>query len=245
MNKKHNNISDFVWLEANRFSSKHCNMFLSSFSQIVTYREFLNIIMERHKKVTKDYLKKSKIFQKYIHEQRSGTLTKSQLKLLEERRRKHPILHLDIESFYLFSKILLDKVARFIEFYFGKVRCKSFDSHDKLVKNLSDYVKAKGINLPEEFEKTVNRLKKDVSDFRDKEIAHEKSPRTIRGISFNDKGQVGIFSTQLYPTDINKQTQTKYLTDLLCDIGLYLDQVMLLVRCNKNRTNLELNDRQK
>ena len=31
-------------------------------------------------------------------------------------------LHLEIESFYLFAKILLDKVAHFVEFYFGPGR---------------------------------------------------------------------------------------------------------------------------
>jgi hypothetical protein len=231
-----------VWSEANRFSTKHSNMFICAFSQILQYLEFLNIILKRHKKVTKIYLQKRKVFQKSIQEHRNGTLNTYQLKLLDKLRMKHPVFHLDIESFYLFSKILLDKVSRFIEFYFGKVRSKSFDSHDKLVKNLSDYVKAKGINLPKEFEKTVKRLQKDVSDFRDKEIAHEKSPRTIRGISIDDKGQIAISSTRLYPTETNNEAQTKYLNELLNDINIYLDQVIRLVSANKDRTNLKLKD---
>ena len=226
-------------------SSTHNNMFVCSFCQILQYLEFLNIILKRHKRVTKIYLQKRKIFQKSIQEHRNETLTKYQLKLWDELRIKHPLFHLDIESFYLFSKILLDKVSRFIEFYFGKVRRKSLDSHDKLAKNLSDYVKAKGITLPKGFEKTVNRLKKEVSDYRDKEIAHEKSPRTIKGISLSDEGQVSIFSARLYPTDRDSQAQTNNLLDLLNDIDLYLGYVMELVLCNKDRTALELGDREK
>ena len=52
-------------------------------------------------------------------------------------------LHLEIESYYLFSKIMLDKIVHALEFYFGQGRKKSLDSHDGLVKNSASYVARK------------------------------------------------------------------------------------------------------
>jgi hypothetical protein len=45
-------------------------------------------------------------------------------------------LHLEIESYYVFAKIILDDVARAIEYYFGPHRGLALDSHDGLAKRM-------------------------------------------------------------------------------------------------------------
>ncbi len=54
-------------------------------------------------------------------------------------------LHLEIESFDLFAKIFLDKIANFLEFYFESARGLSLDSHDQLV--ISSETGRKGVEL--------------------------------------------------------------------------------------------------
>jgi hypothetical protein len=111
------------------------------------------------------------------------------------------LLHLEIESFYLFAKILLDKIAHALEFYFGLGRKKSLDSHDGLVKNFAQYAEVKCLTLPSDFMTIAARLKTDVSDYRDYEIAHEKSPRRMSGTVFDAEGRMRIVATSLYPTE--------------------------------------------
>jgi hypothetical protein len=115
------------------------------------------------------------------------------------------VLHLDIESFYLFAKIYLDKIAHAFEFYFGPGRGKSMDSHDQLVKNFPAYAKEKGLTLPSDLMSIATRLKSDISDYRDYEIAHEKSPRRLSGTVFDTEGKMRIIATHLYPTKKDQQ----------------------------------------
>ncbi len=75
---------------------------------------------------------------------------------------------------------------------------------------------------------------------RDYEIAHEKSPRTVRGTSLTADGTVSITSSQLYPTEPFRQSQTTPLIELLQDIDVYLEKVIELVANNRDKTNLKL-----
>ena len=118
-------------------------------------------------------------------------------------------LHLEIESCYLFAKIFLDKVARALEFYFGQAQKLSLDSHDDLVKRLEKYASFKKLVLPDDFLKLAQQLKADISDHRDYEIAHEKSPRTLHATVFDTEGVTKIASTRFSPTARDQQVETK------------------------------------
>jgi hypothetical protein len=65
--------------------------------------------------------------------------SQEQAMLYEEDAQLAVLVHLEIESSYLFAKILLDKIAHAFEFYFGPSCKKSLDSHDSLVKNFTAY----------------------------------------------------------------------------------------------------------
>jgi len=80
----------------------------------------------------------------------------------------------------IFAKIALDKIVHVIEFYFGQGRGIRLNSHDDLTKGITKFASLKGLSLPEVYVALSEHLKKDVSDFRDYQIEHEKSPRTTR-----------------------------------------------------------------
>jgi hypothetical protein len=86
------------------------------------------------------------------------------------------LIYLEIETYYLFAKILLDKAAHFVEHAFGPVRGLSLDSHDKLIRHLAAYVAARGLDCPAEFAAEASALNRRVSHFRDYRIALMASP---------------------------------------------------------------------
>jgi hypothetical protein len=108
---------------------------------------------------------------------------------------------LEVESFYLFAKILLDKIARAIEFYFGPQRGLALDSHDDLVRRFQRYGQAKVLEAPLGLLTSAQSLREKVSDFRDQYIAHEKSPRTIRQLTWDESRRVKMVLTRVYPTE--------------------------------------------
>jgi hypothetical protein len=239
MNDNPNRLTDFVDSERKRFSDEHGNRFAFSFSQVRRYYEFLNIISEKHKKASKDFISNSESLQSISLS--GGWKSYDEWEpIWEEHLRVYYALHLEIESFYLFAKILLDQIARFIEFYFGSVRKKSLDSHDELTKHLDDYAKAKGLIIPPSLVEMIQTLKRDISDYRDYEIAHHKSPRTIRGTGFDTSGKVRIISSKFYPSESEKQVETISLPDLRKEIDDYLEGVIELIKVNGDKTTVKL-----
>jgi hypothetical protein len=133
-------LSRFVDSERTRFRSEDNNKFAFSLSQISRYQQFTTVVFGRYQNVSEEFIANVKAQQKSFLE---GThkATDDQMFLVNESARLSILLHVEIESFYLFAKILLDKVAHSIEFYFGSVRKRPLDSHDDLYKNLTVYAR--------------------------------------------------------------------------------------------------------
>ena len=220
------------------FSTKHNNMFAFSFSKVLRYYEFLAIILERCKNAGTEFHATLNALQTSFKD-REGALSTEQSRLLENNSHSTLILHLEIESFYLFAKILLDKAARALEFYFGKAQRSPLDSHDDLTKNIKKYAAARNISIPgEELLEIVGRLKNDVSDYRDQEIAHEKSPRSMKGTASDAKGTARITTLRIYPTEKDKQVESKPPEEVLKQIDEYLRLLIIYIGSNRDKTAL-------
>lgn len=232
-------LTEFISYERNRFSDRYNNMFAFSFGQTIRYYEFLRIIFERYQKDSNDFIKNTKNIQRTTQ---SGTnkVTRKQMMLFNVGRRLSAILHLDIESFYLFSKILLDKMARAIEYYFGQVNKRPLDSHDDLSKNFKIYCSVKELNWEQIFLDKIVKLKKYVSDYRDHEIAHEKSPRSLKMTIFDSEGNTRLASSRLYPTKKDTQVEGKNLRDLFDEIDDYILSAIGFIKNNRTKTKLDL-----
>lgn len=242
MNQAIDRLHNFISTERSRFSNRHDNMFAFSFSQVARYYEFIRLIFKRYEEANKEFIANSRKLQETFSPG-NHPLNQYQQKLLNEGRKLTLILHLEIESFYLFAKILLDKISRTIEFYFGRVEGKSLDSHNKLAKNLKDYSSTKGLITNKEFLKSIDSLKKGISNYRDKEITHEKSPRTVKATVYNAQEQSRIASTRIYPTERDLQVESKTLGELLEKIDNYLMLAVDFIESNRERTNLDLKNK--
>ncbi len=224
--------------ESKRFEIKHNNMFMFSFVEVIRYYKFLEIILDRHKPLAASYLGTLNKFTESTKKMGEGNqqFTFNQIKLNDNLSRLGPLVQLEVESFYLFSKMLLDKIARAIEFYFGQAEKLSLDSHDDFTKKIQRYSNIKGLILHEGLLNLAQELKEDISDFRDSQIAHHKSPRTARGTT----GDGRMLLVQIYPTDKDEQKETKPLDDLMVKIDMFIELVVQFVENNREKTNLEL-----
>ncbi len=225
----------FISEERRRFAVKDDNLFAQLISQMGRYREFLGIIDERHKEASRRFVEHTNAMQQALADH-----TANPVALHDEVVSLTTNLHLEIESFYLFAKILLDQVARSVEYYFGPARSLPLDSHDDLAKRLVAYSTAKHLGLPEGFVSRVSSLKERVSDYRDYNIAHEKSPRTLRATGFHPDGRTRMVLVRLYPTGRDRQVESEAPEDLLPELDRYLRDLMDLLKANRAKTNLEV-----
>ena len=94
-----------------------------------------------------------------------------------------------------------------------------------------------------EFKTMLEELKVLIADYRDKQIEHEKNPRILRPTAFDDDGAVSILTTFLYPKPSDSSAQSVPVKTLREKLGKYLDMVAELVRDNRDRSFLRLEEK--
>jgi hypothetical protein len=237
---KIHDYTKFVGLHRRRFVIDQDNMFAFAFGKVTRYWGFLEIIYERYKVAGSAYIENTKALLETIKRGGSHPLTEEQERLHEAGYPLQEAVQLEIESFYLFAKILLDVVAHAIEYYFGPARGVSLDSHDNLSKDFYRYADMKGLDKDDSFYKKITELKTLIADFRDYQIAHEKSPRTMKGTLFDNDGNVRLGVGRLYPKESDLQVDSSDLTNLRTELEGYVELVTTFIEANRDKTALKL-----
>lgn len=201
--------------------------------QVGHYHRYLRTILSRYHSVARAYGSASQLH--------IAALAKGDHHAAREYERKtrrwHYVLLFDIESFFLFAKIMLDRCAHLIEYYFGQTRGSALDSHHDLVGALPKVAETKGLTLPPRIMQIARQLKSDVSDVRDYQISHEKSPRTMRILSTRE-GRVRMIQSRLFPREKDVQKEFPYVDEAFVLIDDYLGQLAELLNKNKSKTVL-------
>lgn len=220
-------MSRFVKAERARFGERE-NLFAGHMSALHRYRQFLGIIAQRYVAASEALAQHFELARVDIKRAdgawfvRSGELGDN--------------LHLEIESFYLFAKILLDKIAHCVEFYFGPERGLSIDSHDNFAKSAVEYVERKGLSTTA-FVDAAPSWKLRISDYRDYNIAHEKSPRAQRASLVDAEGNGRMAAFRLFPKNGESQKDTEVVTVLLVDLDSYLQLLLRFMAANQNKAH--------
>jgi hypothetical protein len=232
----------FVAEERGRFITEDDNRFSTAFADVHRYREFLEIIEARHRPLSEALVAKSRAHWAQLRERGGGRSRMTDADWIEtaERERLIVALQLEIESFYLFAKILLDEIARVVEFYFGRVTKLRLISHDQLTKRIAAYGDSHQLRVSVDFTESAGKLKKDISDHRDLYIAHDLNLRVTRGIGYDDKGATRIVQGYVYPTQTDKYAPTRPISELLGEIDAYLLALIDFIRANGARTQLRV-----
>jgi len=239
MSKSSELVDAFVESERHRFTDKDNNLFGLSVYQIMRYYEFLTVILERHTETSTIY---SSLNRRTMADSSRGSreATRDETLVLGELFKYMTLVQLEVESFYLFAKILLDRTAHFVELFLGRARKLSLDSHDKLTKNIESYALKKGLTIHPSLLELMRRMKVDVSDHRDYGIAHEKGPRTVRTIWLSSDGPLSILYNRVLPTNLDKYMATRPLSELFDDIDKYLAEIVAFAQMNSHKTTLAL-----
>jgi hypothetical protein len=171
-------LNQFVERERDRFENKDNNKFAMSFGQIIRYYDFLAMIKKRYDRSCRNFHKNMELQKSFFKAGGSSrVLTKEELVLLQKHDQLMTAIGLEVESYYLFAKILLDKVSRFLEHYFGSERGLSLDSHDQLTKNIH-VLRTERFMMPtaKDFLQALKRMLLILETIK----LHEKCPRTFR-----------------------------------------------------------------
>jgi hypothetical protein len=221
-----NIIDEFVNKERNNYSGNKEYLFTHSLLyQASENYEYLNIIERRYKK-------ESDLFRIFIEDKQYSKMHEPIERIINTW-----MLHLDIESYYIFSKILLDKMAAFIEHYFGKVSKASIYSHDKFTRNYNKYYKALSLLVPEGFTDTVLEIRNEIINYRDKQIIHIKNPRERKGTLYSSKGAIIIPTwTDISRGEIDKEiTECLEISEVKIKIDKYLSILFELISINRDK----------
>jgi hypothetical protein len=114
------------------------------------------------------------------------------------------------------------------------------NSHRQLKNKLSEYVAVKHLTLPEGFEDIVAFLEHSLAEFRDKEIAHDRSPRSMPMTRFNAAGETSLSKTRLYPREGDQQADGNTPRELIETVEGYVDQLIALIETNRSKSRLPL-----
>ncbi|MDL1981253.1 MAG: hypothetical protein LWX02_07255 [Deltaproteobacteria bacterium] len=232
-------LSLFIETERKHYSGKCGNLFAVSCAQFIRYLEFLEIIYFRYKaaetgstKLFDDLLAQSK-------KAENGPISTDSMKLLESSRAANRLLHLETESFFIFAKLYLDKLAQFIENYFGSGHGASLRSHTKLHKKFDHYKAQKKLKVPEVFIKDIEWFNNVVTHTRDKQITHQKNSRSLFGTSFSAAGSAKIVTIQLFPGEHDSQSNSPNIDEVVKRLIRYTDRLVRLIKRNRKSSRYE------
>ena len=235
-----NPLSQFVGTERERYADEDNNRFAFSLSQASRYYRFLLIIAERHNAASRELIEITKQVNDFTRNSTGSRLTDEQQEILTKSLLLSTKVQLEIESFYLFAKIFLDKIAHFFHDYFGQANGISLRSHDQLTKNHERLRAAKTLVYPEGFSEMLEFLARQICDYRDKQIQHLQNPRATKGIAWGEKGLTRIAGGYLYPNVRDQPLQSGTLTEMIAKIDVYTEQVMALITTNREKTRFKL-----
>ena len=108
-------LNRFVQTEREIYPGQGNNRFAFALEQPARYERFVRIIVGRYRETSAAVLaSQNEIAREFASNfGEPGRVRPDQLELLERQESINTKLHLEIETFYLFAKILLDHVARY------------------------------------------------------------------------------------------------------------------------------------
>ena len=133
-------------------------------------------------------------------------------------------LHLDIESFFVFANILLDRIASTCRYYFWK---RADWNHRELMDNLANICSRRPLRVPDQgLLRVPSELAAMIVSYRNTRIEHVEEPRFMCVTSWGPDKKPKILPTLLHPKEGETETIQKPSQDI-DEIMLRLDAYMV------------------
>lgn len=238
---KQNILTEFILTEIEHYDDRDVNRFSASLWQATRYYDFLQLIIKRYRIASRNYEAHARRMMATTLDESSSATSGEVAGLIEAGQARYTRLHLEIESFYMFATILLNKIANLVEDYFGQARQCSLISHNELRKSYKKFANEKGITIPKELGGNLERLQTTVVDYRNKQVAHLRNPRVLKGTAFDKLGNSKIVLGYIYPRETDKLLSSpKVIDDVMQDIDFYIRQVITLIKTNRSKSRFKL-----
>jgi hypothetical protein len=230
-------LSAFTISERTRYDPTDNNRFAFDLGQIIRYAVFLDVVYARYVKANRRFVDSWNELQALTNESRAAKPHSLQVSaLMDARRGEDTELHLEIESYFLFAKILLDKAAHFVEVYLGSARAAGIRSHDKWRKNYERFTASKGLTWNPRIKELIEMLQARIVDHRDKGITHRQGT-WIYGTSIHPDDATAVLQFGLYPQPADKYSTSPKIGDAHLTMNEYLPLLIETV-CNERRKSV-------
>ena len=183
------------------------NRLNASFSRWRRYYVFLHVIHSRYDELDRvflDAMHRQKQAVNRAIEQKVGPRAVTTEELQESLRIAgiSDRLHLEIESFYIFSKILVDRMADTFAFFFGFTWRWRGSTHGKLAKEFDSRCKCLGFGEAPELQKLMAEVQKRIVQYRTDDIEHVSEPGLMHATMFHmTEGKALIAPSVVCPAD--------------------------------------------
>ncbi|MEI6022478.1 MAG: hypothetical protein WCQ32_01390 [bacterium] len=221
---------------------RELNLVNLTLNEIRVYLGFLDIIFDRYLETGIEWQKVSKELQTSL-QGKEGTMSDEQMTLFNRSGELSSRMRLEIESFFLFCHIFLNKMTNYPQMYFSHnyKRGITCGSHHKFWNSVNNKHYFDPIN--EELKEKAEWLQEKVIGHRDHLITHtlekEQDARMlIKGLSFYQEGKgFSTMSTTLYPDEkVNGQTNSVPIEEIIPNIERYTELFFEFLEQNKDKS---------
>ncbi len=194
-------LIQFIERERRYLDDRANNLFAYSWARGWRYACYLVVTLARYHDASENWKAAQARFADLMKGFVGGTLTAEMHAAMGQIQASEVFLHLEIESFYVFAKIVLDCLARSIQQTFGQHPGLALLRHSQILKGFESYAIGRGLSAPsQELLVLARDLQVHVSDFRDKFVVHLDDPRRTFGTSWDAGGHAFVHAANmLYP----------------------------------------------
>lgn len=205
-------FEEFVAAEREQYDNDHNNRVAFSLGQVGRYVRMTEIARLRAEAVSMSVINQSQAKMESLGAG-SRQLTAEEISDFDMDWRYQLLSHMELEIYFIFTKMLLDKASQCIEDFFGQARSITLKSHRKACKHLTQYADLKNLTIPEGYMALAQKLLDTVVEYRDKQITHLKNPRALRASLIHPDLGVQIATSALYPKTTDKNTASPSLSE--------------------------------
>jgi hypothetical protein len=162
-----------------------------------------------------------------------GPMSPHQQRLWFAHAESGELLRQEIETFYLFARVLLDKLTHAFCSLLGWGQHAQLSFHG-FADEITKFTRAKGLPaVPDEDLTVMRQLQADIVDWRDDQIVHAISPRAIRPFGFEQsRREAYLMYTRIYPEARDKDVIGKRPSDMLGTLNDYCDRWLAYLERN-------------
>ena len=239
-------FGSFILGESEQYVGHDSNEMGLAFSQLDRYLRYLRIIKNRHDDLEQNALitfERAQTSAQKASDDPSAKNNSEARALFAQVREESDLLILEMESFYQFSYIALQKGAMLVVWYFGTAQTKGlveFEDHRGWTNKAEQYCRIKGLAVPENLFVILKRCLDDINEPRDHDVVHDFHPRAIYGPMMSEEFGARRVTNHLFPNEWDSQSELKSVNDAYVLMNDYVGCLVELVISNRQHSHLRL-----